>query len=70
MAVHAESEIARSEERHAQQLARALVEEVWNLGAAPMLLDVEYEGADWEVFVKVKHPEEWTAARGDRKSWR
>lgn len=68
MAVHDESEIARSEERPAQQLARALIAEVWDLGAAPMLLDVEDEGADWEASVRIKHTEESTAARGERNS--
>jgi hypothetical protein len=46
-------EIIASEKRHAQELAHSLVEEVWNLGAAPMTLTVEYEGAAWEVNVRI-----------------
>jgi hypothetical protein len=68
MAERSESEIVKSEEKHAQRLARELVEEVWNLGANSTVLGVEYEGADWEVSVKVKHTEEWAADRGSGNS--
>lgn len=50
-------ETVESEEAHAQALARTLVEEAWNLGAGPMLLKVEYEGALWEVSVRVAESE-------------
>lgn len=50
-------EKVESEKVRAQELAHALVEEAWNLGSGSMLLDVEYEGAIWEVSVKVKYSE-------------
>lgn len=50
-------ETVESEKVRAQELAHALVEEAWNLGSVPMLLDVQYEGAMWEVSVKVKQSE-------------
>lgn len=46
-----------SERAHAKELAHALIEEAWNLGSVPMLLDVQYEGALWEVSMKVKQSE-------------
>jgi len=48
----------RAEHEHVHRLARALVEEAWSLGAQPLVLHVEYEGADWEVSVRVKRTEE------------
>jgi hypothetical protein len=50
-------ETVESEKARAQELADALVEAVWNLGSGPMLLEVQYEGAVWEVSVKVKQNE-------------
>ena len=50
--------MVRAEHEHVHRLARALVEEAWNLGAQPLLLHIEYEGADWEVSVRVKRTEE------------
>ena len=50
--------VVRAEHAHVHRLARALVEEAWNLGAQPLLMHVEYEGADWEVSVRVKRTEE------------
>ena len=50
--------LVRAEHAHVHRLARALVEEAWNLGAQPVVLHVEYEGADWEVSVRVKRTEE------------
>ena len=41
-------ETVESEKARAQELAQALVEEVWNLGSAPMLLNTGYESAMWE----------------------
>ena len=48
----------RAEHEHVHRLARALVEEAWNLGAQPLVVHVEYEGADWEVSLRVKRTEE------------
>ena len=50
-------ETVESEKARAQELAHALVEEAWNLGSGPMLLDLQYEGAVCEVSVKVKQSE-------------
>lgn len=50
--------LMRAEHEHVHRLARALVEEAWNLGAQPLVLHVDYEGADWEVSVRVKRTEE------------
>ena len=50
--------LVRAEHERVHRLARALVEEAWNLGAQPLVLRVEYEGADWEVSVRVKGTEE------------
>ena len=50
-------ETVESEKARAQELADALAEAVWNLGSGPMLLEVQYEGAVWEVSVKVKQNE-------------
>jgi hypothetical protein len=46
-------ETVEFEKKRALWLAHSLVEEAWNLGAAPMTLTVEYEGAAWEVTVRV-----------------
>jgi hypothetical protein len=46
-------ETIESEKKRAQELAHSLVVEAWNLGAAPMTLTVEYEGATWEETVRV-----------------
>ena len=48
-----QNETVESEKIRAQELAHSLVEETWNLGADPMVLKVQYEGAIWEVSVKM-----------------
>ena len=50
--------LVRAEQEQVHRLARALVEEAWNLGATPLTLNVEYEGANWQVTVRVKRTEE------------
>jgi len=50
-------ETVESEKARSQELAHGLVEEAWDLGSSPMLLDVQYEGAIWEASVKVKQSE-------------
>jgi hypothetical protein len=58
MAEDPDRNLVRAEHEHAHRLARELVEEAWNLGANPIVLHIEYEGADWEVSVRVKRTEE------------
>jgi hypothetical protein len=48
---------SEKEKARAKKLAHLLVEEAWNLGADPMVLTVQYEGAIWEVSVKVVQSE-------------
>jgi hypothetical protein len=38
--------------------AHSLVELVWSDGKIPQSFDVEYEGADWEVTVRLKQTED------------
>lgn len=46
-------ETVETEKNHVRELAHSLVEEAWNLGANPLELTVEYEGAVWAVSVRV-----------------
>lgn len=39
-------------------LAKSLVSMVWGTGKIPATFDVEYEGADWEVTVRIKQTED------------
>jgi hypothetical protein len=39
-------------------LSRSIVELVWDAGSIPQTFDIEYEGADWEVVVRVKSTED------------
>jgi hypothetical protein len=39
-------------------LARSLVELAWDSGSIPQTIDIEYEGADWEVVVRIKSTED------------
>jgi hypothetical protein len=38
--------------------ARSLVEQVWDAGSISQTFDIEYEGADWEVAVRIKSTED------------
>lgn len=46
-------ETVETEKNHIRELAHSLVEEAWNLGAKPLELAVEYEGAVWAISVRV-----------------
>jgi hypothetical protein len=39
-------------------LAKSLVTMVWGTGEIPATFDVKYEGADWEVIVRIKQTED------------
>ena len=39
-------------------LARSLVELVRDAGSIPQTFDIEYEGVDWEVVVRIKSTED------------
>jgi isopentenyl diphosphate isomerase/L-lactate dehydrogenase-like FMN-dependent dehydrogenase len=56
--MNAPDETVESERTRAQELARSLVEEAWNLGCDPMLLTVQHEGAIRQVSVKVVQRED------------
>ena len=46
-------ETVESEKKRVRELARLLAAEAWNLGANPLKVSVEYEGAIWQVSVRV-----------------
>lgn len=50
-------ETVETEGNHVRDLVHSLVEEAWNLGANPLELTVEYEGALWSVSVRVVETE-------------
>lgn len=44
-----QEETVETERSHARELAHGLVEEAWNLGAEPLVLTMQFEGALWQV---------------------
>jgi len=55
--MNSRDETMDSEKKRAQELARLLVAQAWNLGANPLEFAVEYEGAMWQVTVRVSATE-------------
>ncbi len=57
MGMNRQDETVSGERARARELAHALVEEAWNLGANTLALTVQYEGAIWQVSVRVVETE-------------